>query len=377
MRDATFFCAEPYEPFFQMKTWYKQHVEWRLLKSSHYRWYVFTPQISRETIAPIVGEYRFFAAGGKLMQHAADGEPQPADKEILKQHRALRHKRVVYVCDGRTLAGGLADRFKGILSLFAICQEMGYDFRIHYTSPFRLEDFLLPADHDWRISPEELHPAEAAMLVLENTDDSAYQTRKQVQWLRHRLQESPEEVHVITNSNYAYDLDYPALFRQLFRFTPDLEQALEEEVQQISGGRPYLSVSARFLSLLGDFRETGNNDALPKDQAEALLAGTLSQLQLLHVENPDYTLLVSSDSTRFLQKAGALAYTYVVQGEVAHTDLMKRQGAERAHLKLFLDFFLISRAERIYLLQGKRMRQSGFPYAASRISGHPFEVRKF
>lgn len=360
-----------------MKTWYKQHVEWRLLRSSHFRWYVFTPQISRETIAPIVGDYKFFAAGGKLMQNVESADPRPVDKALLQQHRALRNKRVVYFCDGRTLAGGLADRFKGILSLFAICQEMGYDFRIHYVSPFHLEDFLLPAAHDWRVSIEDLHPEEAAILVLENTDDAAYQTRKQVQWLRHRLAESPEEVHVITNSNYAYDLDYPALFRQLFKFTPDLERALEDEVQQISGGRPYLSVSARFLSLLGDFRETGNNDALPKEQAETLLADTLGQLQLLHIENPDYTLLVSSDSARFLEEASALSYTYVVPGEVAHTDLMKKHGAERLHLKLFLDFFLISRAERIYLLQGERMRLSGFPYAASRISGHPFEVRKF
>lgn len=364
-----FFCS--------MNKWYKQHVEWRLLKSSRFCWYVFTPQISRETIAPIVDEYKFFAAGGKLMQQAPGGKPQPVEKTLLQQHRELKNKRVVYLCDGRTLAGGFADRFKGIISLFAICQELGYDFRVHYTSPFLLEDFLLPADHDWRVSIEDLHPSEAAMLVLENTDDAAYQTRKQVKWLRHRLAESPEEVHVITNSNYAYDLDYPALFRQLFRFTPYLERALEDEVQQISGGRPYISVSARFLSLLGDFRETGNNDSLPKEQAADLLARSLAQLQLLHVEYPDYTILVNSDSHRFLEKAAELSYTYVVPGQVAHTDLMKRQGAESMHLKLFLDFFLISRAECVYLLQGDRMRLSGFPYAASRISGHSFEVRKF
>lgn len=360
-----------------MKTWYKQHLEWRLLKSSRFRWYVFTPQISRETIAPIVDDYKFFAAGGKMMQHTENGEVRPADKEILMQHRALKSKRVVYLCDGRTLAGGLADRFKGILSLFAICEELGYDFRVHYTSPFLLEDFLQPSEHDWRVSTEDLHPSEAAMLVLENTDDAAYQTRKQVQWLRHRLAESPEEVHVITNSNYAYDLDYPALFRRLFRFTPYLQRALEDEVQQISGGRPYISVSARFLSLLGDFRETGNNDSLPKEQAADLLARTLAQLQLLHVEYPDYTILVNSDSHRFLEKAEALPYTYVVPGQVAHIDLMKRQGAETMHLKLFLDFFLISQAEHVYLLQADNMRVSGFPYAASRISGCPFEVRKF
>lgn len=360
-----------------MKTWYKRHIEWRLLKSSHFRWYIFTPRVSRETIAPIVGDYKYFAAGGAMMQNTEAGVVRPADKEILRQHRALKRKRVIYLCDGRTLAGGLADRFKGILSLYAICQEMDYDFRIHYTSPYLLEDFLQPAEHDWRISAGDLHPSESAMLVLENTDDAAYQTRKQVQWLRHRLAESPEEVHVITNSNYAYDRDYSAMFRQLFRFSPYLQRALDDEMLKFSGGRPYISVSARFLSLLGDFRETGNNDSLPEEQAADLLERTLEQLHLLHTERPDYTILVNSDSHRFLRCAEALPYTYVVPGQVAHTDLMKRQGAEAMHLKLFLDFFLISRAEHVYLLQSGNMRESGFPYAAARIGGCPFEVRKF
>lgn len=352
----------------------KHFLRRQLLRSSCYRWYVFTPRISRETIGPLLARYGFYAAGGPFRQRHTDGTSSPLSAEQKQRFSKLTQRRIVYICDGTTLAGGLADRFKGIISLYAICKRLGYDFRIHYTSPFRLEHFLAPADYDWTISPEALNYKDAAIVVLENTDDSDYQTRKQSEWLTRRLQQGPEEIHVITNSNFAYKLDYAALFTELFCPTPQLQQALDAESQAL--GR-YISVSARFLSMLGDFRETGANSSLPDDEAEQLIARNIEQIERLHEAHPGMTILVGSDSARFLRRAEALPYTYVVKGDVAHTDLMATDGAERMHTKLFLDFLLISRAEHVYLLQTDLMRISGFPYAASRISNAPFSIIKF
>ena len=351
-----------------------RYIRRQMLKSSRYRWYAFTPQISLETITPLLASYSTWAAGGRLMKKGEGGRAVPLSREELQANRRLGQKTVVYVCDGRTIAGGLADRFKGLLSLYAICRELGYDFRIHYTHPFRLEDYLPPAAYDWRIAPEELRYEEAAMLVLENTEDSDYQTRKQVQWLRRRLQEGPAMMHVITNSNYAYELDYDRLFAHLFRFSDRLREALEAERQRLG---EYVSVSARFLSMLGDFKETGENSSLPEAEAEALMARCLRQIEQLHEQHPESTILVNSDSMRFLQRAAVLPYIYIVEGRVAHTDLMDSEGADAMHLKLFLDFFLISRASHIYLLRTGLMRVSGFPYAASRLTGAPFSIIEF
>lgn len=346
----------------------------QMLKSSRYRWYVFTPHVSLDTITPLLDTYSTWAAGGRLMKKVDGGRSVPLNADELRANRLLRQKTVVYICDGRTVAGGLADRFKGLLSLYAICSELGYDFRVHYTHPFRLEDYLPPASYDWRIAPEDLCYDKAAMLVLENTEDSDYHTRKQENWLRQRLQDGPAMMHVITNSNYAYGLDYNHLFTRLFRLSDHLSEALDAERQQMG---EYVSVSARFLSLLGDFRETGDNSSLPPNEAEALMARCLDQIKLLHARHPQSTILVNSDSMSFLQRAAQLPYVHIVEGRVAHTDLMDREGAGAMHLKLFLDFFLISRADHVYLLRTGLMRVSGFPYAASRLTGAPFSVIEF
>lgn len=351
-------------------------IERELLRNSRYRWYFFTPRISRETMQPLLSRYGMYAAGGHYKKTTDEEEKYAVvPRAELRANRNLTAKRVVYLCDGQTIYGGLADRFKGMLSLYAICQELGYDFRIHFVSPCRLEDYLIPATYDWRISAEELHYDQAAMLVLENTDDARYQTRKQAAWLRQRLQEGPAEIHVITNSNYAYELDYSGLFKQLFRPSPLLESALRSELSALSGH--YVSVSARFLTLLGDFRETSGFTVLPDDEAEDLIRRTLNQLEMLHLHHPDCLMLVNSDSTRFLAHAAQLPYVHVVEGDVAHTDLMEEDGADQMHLKLFLDFLLISRASYVYLLRTGLMRESGYPYAASRIENKYFEVVEF
>ncbi len=50
----------------------------------------------------------------------------------------------IAMVDGEAYHGGLCDRFKGIISLYAYCKCSGLPFRIRYTYPFRLEDYLAP-----------------------------------------------------------------------------------------------------------------------------------------------------------------------------------------------------------------------------------------
>ena len=54
----------------------------------------------------------------------------------------------IAMVDGEAYHGGLCDRFKGIISLYAYCKCSGLPFRIRYTYPFRLEDYLAPAAYD-------------------------------------------------------------------------------------------------------------------------------------------------------------------------------------------------------------------------------------
>ena len=71
------------------------------------------------------------------------GKPEPG-KQVF-----------VAMVDGEAFHGGMCDRFKGIISLYAYCKYHGIPFRIRYTYPFRLEDYLEPATYDWTLKPGE------------------------------------------------------------------------------------------------------------------------------------------------------------------------------------------------------------------------------
>jgi len=66
-------------------------------------------------------------------------------------------KSPIYVAmiDGEAYHGGMCDRFKGIISLYAYCKYLGKPFRIKYTYPFKLEDYLQPAAYDWTLKRGE------------------------------------------------------------------------------------------------------------------------------------------------------------------------------------------------------------------------------
>ena len=75
-------------------------------------------------------------------------------------------KQIICMYDGRMDHGGIADRLRGVVSSYDVAKKMGYDFRIFFDHPFRLEDYLVPAKVDWRITKEELcyNPEDAARL---------------------------------------------------------------------------------------------------------------------------------------------------------------------------------------------------------------------
>lgn len=58
--------------------------------------------------------------------------------------------------DGRCAHGGLVDRFKGIVTLYALSKVYNVPYYINYISPFNLNEVLCPNKYDWRITNEIL-----------------------------------------------------------------------------------------------------------------------------------------------------------------------------------------------------------------------------
>lgn len=322
----------------------------------YYNWYVFRRRLSRRLYRTVAKRYCNDAA--KLSEG----------------------RQVVFVCNGNNESGGWADRLKGILSTYSVCKELHLDFRLLFTHPFPLAEFLEPNAYDWKIDEKDVVFAfpNTEIVAMEITEESDYQMRKQREWMVRRLGRSKaRQVHVYTNAMFAYGDGFGALFSELFRLTPRLRSAVDVQRQML--GSDYISVSGRFLGCLGDFEDTVQIPSLPCDKRQMLLDACMEQLEKLHEKHPRSRLLVNSDSTSFLAMAQQLDYVYVIPGRILHLDVEDKSGADTYALyeKTFLDFFTIANASFIYRLDGQWMHTSGYPLAASKIYGRPFEAIKF
>lgn len=291
----------------------------------------------------------------------------------------IQRKIVVCPYEGKVISGGLADRFRGILSTYYVCKQIGVDFKLHYVHPFNLKDYLEPNGYDWYISKGEVsyQIPKDNILILDSTEDSKYQECQQKHWLINHIKQCQGQIHVYTNASFSYENGYHELFNELFKPSARLAESIEKQRSLI--GDRYVSISCRFLNLFGDFNETfGYKEQLTVDERNSLLDKLKLQVEKIHDQYPEYRVLANSDSTTFLEFINKqFPYVYVIPGHITHIDHKKSDGGYDQYEKTFLDFFMIAHAEKIYVLKTGRMHISGYPYAASFVYEKPFEIVRF
>ncbi len=285
-------------------------------------------------------------------------------------------KTVVFMADGRMHHGGLCDRLKGIVSVYSVCKAMGLRFKIHFVSPFCLEEFLVPNEVDWRISPEELsyNKAEALPLFC-GTNGTHVEMPFQRRWFVKNFKRDFRQFHVYTNADLVGKDRYGTLFRELFSLSPDLDAAVKAVKEEI--GDKYIAIVCRFQQLLGDFVE-GNYEVLSAENQEYLMDKAFAEIEKIYrSQRVQLPVLLTSESVRFLDYATRRApYIHRVPGELVHMD-WSNNGESRLHLKSFADLIALSGAESIYLLKSPKMYNSGFPRIAAKIGGKPFKLVRF
>ena len=93
--------------------------------------------------------------------------------------------------------------------------------------------------------------------------------------------------------------------------------------------------------------------------------------------HPDNKILVTSDSGRFLQEiTKQLDFVRIIPGKVVHMD-HTANAAFDTYMKSFEDMLLLSKADKIYLLQTGDMYHSGFAKRASMINNKEYEEIRF
>lgn len=174
--------------------------------------------------------------------------------------RSDKHERAVVfmALNETTFSGGLSDRLRGIVSVYAECKRQGRPFRIVF-EPLHLEDYLAPNEYDWRIWEDEIdwdlaksYPC--VLLTYHNDPHNSWQHFVQSSVLRSYFRKHCHQLHVFTNM-IPSDEEYQTLFHELFRPTDDLQQLIGYHLEKLGGKGNYISCTFRFRQLLGDFKE--------------------------------------------------------------------------------------------------------------------------
>lgn len=249
----------------------------------------------------------------------------------------------VFMIDGKTCHGGMSDRFRGAMSVYSYCKKYNKQFKICWTYPSELENYLLPASVDWIVKKDELsfNLKDVTVKFFNTYTGLNGKTDEYHQFLKSQK----TEIHVYSNVSIEEER-YAEYFNELFIPTPYLQEQLNIYKNEIGG--KYVSITFRFIGLLGDFKD--DERFLTKDtefDAEYYITKCLESIEKLHVQYSDFRILVTADSPIFLQLAKQIPYVYIIPGDVIHMDNTCDSNFF-LHLKTFEDFYMLSMAEKCF-----------------------------
>lgn len=276
------------------------------------------------------------------------------------------------MADGKRRHGGLADRLRSYLTYYGYCQRHGIRFAINFTSPFNLEDYLEPNSYDWRLRPGELtfnsEEAHPFPFVTSGPLDDFERSEQKKLVDKYIGGGKYKQYHLY--SNYCFDEeDFPKYFKELFKPAPHLASVIEECKRGL--GEAYISVSTRFLELLGDFEEPRKREKLDASGQSKLISRCREEVEKLHARYPGMRIFLTSDSRKFLDACRDLPYVFMAEGEINHID-KKDEGAD--HTKTFVDFLLIGGAEKVFQIKCGPMYAGNFSLRSAGIHGRPYQL---
>lgn len=287
--------------------------------------------------------------------------------------------RYIFMADGRIAHGGMFDRLKGLITVYAIAKSTNHRFCIDWTSPFDLREYLEPADYDWRVDESDMHFGwfgHNVVIAYGEIEDPLvlFRDRKQETHFYYGFNSLGE-----VNSFFGTHYDWGALYRELFRPTAHLQRYLDLYNEEL--GSDYIAVHTRFLNLLGDKTETDINPELPADERVALMNGACREVRKIHDDycrsNGGTKLMIASDSMTFVSYVkGQMPYAYIVPGNAKHIDTSSEVNDDD-NIKMFTDYYLMANANHVYGLWHEGMWKSAFPEYAAMIGGKPFTRVEF
>ncbi|MDR0872233.1 MAG: hypothetical protein LBN27_02035, partial [Prevotellaceae bacterium] len=232
---------------------------------------------------------------------------------------------------------------------------------------FDLSLFFEPNQYDWQAKENEIaiKTADAKILIVQGENGERLlhlKTKKQVHTYINR------DYLPLLNEKYKTNFEWGKLFNELFKPTSKLEAQINFHLAKINSS--YIACVFRFQSLLGDFTEY-DFPTLPSDKQQDLINICAKSLLALK-NNHKLPVLVTSDSSTFLSYVSTLENIFTLSGKVVHLDCTDNAD-ENVYMKSFIDFMMLSKADKIYSIVTGQMYPSEFPLYAAKVNNIPFE----
>lgn len=285
--------------------------------------------------------------------------------------------RYIFMADGRRGHGGMFDRLKGLISVYAVAKSYGAEFRINFCYPFDLRKYLVPNEYDWTVDGKDInynYPKAKPVIAYGEINNPSRLWGKFGSGERHFYYgyNSLDDI----NAHFGTKYDWGALYHELFKPSEYLQAHLDAIMETINC-QNYIAIHTRFLNLLGDKNETGINPELPKDEKERLKEKCCAKIKELNDEylrdNPNGLVLLASDSMTFINyMKSKLPNVFIVPGTVKHIDTAGNTSDDE-NLKMFADYHMIAGADKVYNLVAEGMWKSAFAEYPAKIGGKPFE----
>jgi hypothetical protein len=173
------------------------------------------------------------------------------------------------------------------------------------------------------------------------------------------------------NRKFGTAYEWGTLYHELFRPTDILQQQIDDLKEAI--GEKYVAVHLRFMNLLGDNNERiGEMNMLDEVERLSLMQQCRKKIIEIDKENGGCRILVASDSNVFLDYISDEPQVFIVPGRAKHIDNADGM-SENDDIKLFLDYYALAGAGKVFSIVGENMYRSAFPEYSAKIGGCEFE----
>ena len=300
-------------------------------------------------------------------------EPSFILKYYLHKKNCIERDEYIFMADGKMIHGGLFDRLKGAISIYALSKVHGKPFGLYFTDPFCLEKYLEPNQYDWKKSENDLNYAYPYSRPVIAYSELHYPKR---------LMKAREgQIHfyfggdILENINKKYkrNFDWAVLFNELFVPSRSLASYIEKIKENI--GCRYIAIHIRFLNLLGDKNENKTYKALDQKGRDLLIQTCINKIKELTVSyNSNHIVpVLCSDSKAFLGfLKNELPNVFIIKGTPCHIDKISELSEDDA-LKLFADMYILAGAQKVYSIVGCGLYKSAFPQYSAKIGRTKFE----